>query len=276
MDWKELYKSKLKTAEEAVKVIKSGDRVVLHHAGSEPAYLVEAMAKNAASLENVEVVQWVALTPSSYSKPEMKGHFRFNSPFVGGSNRRTMTGKYGDFTPCFFYQAPKLMREKFIPDVALISLSTPDKNGFCSFGVSCDYARAIVDHGKVVIAQVNKYLPRVMGDNFIHISQLDMIVEHDEEIPLVPQAKIGPVEEAIGKNCASLINDGDTLQLGIGAIPDAVLLFLKDKKDLGIHSEMFSDGVVDLVESGVCDLPAEELSQGKARRDVPFRDQTAL
>ncbi|MDR1835983.1 MAG: 4-hydroxybutyrate CoA-transferase [Fusobacteriaceae bacterium] len=263
MDWKEIYKSRLKTAEEAVSLIKSGDRVVLAHAASEPAYLTEKMAEDYKRLQNVEVVQLVALSPSSYSKPEMVGHFRFNSQFVGGSNRRAISGKYGDFTPCFFFMAPQLMREKMIPDVSMISVSPPDKNGYCSFGVSCDYARTIVDHGKLVIAQVNKHLPRVLGDNFVHVSELDVIVEHDEPIPAVPGAKIGAVEEAIGKHCASLIQDGDTLQLGIGAIPDAVLLFLKDKKDLGIHSEMFSDGVVELVEAGVITGKRKNLHKGK-------------
>jgi 4-hydroxybutyrate CoA-transferase len=263
MSWKELYDSKVKTAEEAVTYIKSGDTVILHHAAAEPIYLVEKMAENYKNYKDVEVYQMVELGPASYAKPEMKGHFRFNAPFLGGTTRGSVAEGYGDFTPCFFYQCPELIKTKLGPDVALINVSPPDKNGYCNYGVSCDYSKPTAEAAKLVIAQVNKYVPRILGDNFIHVSDIDIIVEHDAPIVEIPLPKIGEIERAIGQNCASLINDGDTLQLGIGAIPDAVLLFLKDKKDLGIHSEMISDGVVELVEAGVITCKRKNVNKGK-------------
>ena len=263
MEWKTLYNSKVKTAEEAVKFIKSGDRVVLQHAVGEPLYLVDKMVENYKNYENVEIVQLVAMGKGDYAKEEMQGHFKVNSLFLGGPTRECINSGRGDFTPSFFYQIPELFKTKLPVDVALINISLPDENGYCSFGVSGDYTKPAAEAAKLVIAQVNKYMPRTLGDCFIHISDIDIIVEKDEPIPELAPPKIGDVEKAIGEFCASLINDGDTLQLGIGAIPDAVLLFLKDKKDLGIHSEMISDGVVELVEAGVITCKKKNINKGK-------------
>lgn len=263
MEWKTLYNSKVKTAEEAVKFIKSGDRVVLQHAVGEPLYLVDKMVENYKNYENVEIVQLVAMGKGDYAKEEMQGHFKVNSLFLGGPTRECINSGRGDFTPSFFYQIPELFKTKLPVDVALINVSLPDENGYCSFGVSGDYTKPATEAAKLVIAQVNKYMPRTLGDCFIHISDIDIIVEKDEPIPELAPPKIGDVEKAIGEFCASLINDGDTLQLGIGAIPDAVLLFLKDKKDLGIHSEMISDGVVELVEAGVITCKKKNINKGK-------------
>lgn len=263
MEWKILYNSKVKTAEEAVKFIKSGDRVVLQHAVGEPLYLVDKMVENYKNYENVEIVQLVAMGKGDYAKEEMQGHFKVNSLFLGGPTRECINSGRGDFTPSFFYQIPELFKTKLPVDVALINVSLPDENGYCSFGVSGDYTKPAAEAAKLVIAQVNKYMPRTLGDCFIHISDIDIIVEKDEPIPELAPPKIGDVEKAIGEFCASLINDGDTLQLGIGAIPDAVLLFLKDKKDLGIHSEMISDGVVELVEAGVITCKKKNINKGK-------------
>ena len=263
MEWKTLYNSKVKTAEEAVKFIKSGDRVVLQHAVGEPLYLVDKMVENYKNYENVEIVQLVAMGKGDYAKEEMQGHFKVNSLFLGGPTRECINSGRGDFTPSFFYQIPELFKTKLPVDVALINVSLPDENGYCSFGVSGDYTKPAAEAAKLVIAQVNKYMPRTLGDCFIHISEIDIIVEKDEPIPELAPPKIGDVEKAIGEFCASLINDGDTLQLGIGAIPDAVLLFLKDKKDLGIHSEMISDGVVELVEAGVITCKKKNINKGK-------------
>ena len=263
MEWKTLYNSKVKTAEEAVKFIKSGDRVVLQHAVGEPLYLVDKMVENYKNYENVEIVQLVAMGKGDYAKEEMQGHFKVNSLFLGGPTRECINSGRGDFTPSFFYQIPELFKTKLPVDVALINVSLPDENGYCSFGVSGDYTKPAAEAAKLVIAQVNKYMPRTLGDCFIHISDIDIIVEKDEPIPELAPPKIGDVEKAIGEFCASLINDGDTLQLGIGAIPDAVLLFLKDKKDLGIHSEMISDGVVELVEAGVITCKKKNINKGK-------------
>lgn len=157
-----------------------------------------------------------------------------------------------DYTPFYFHQSPRFFTDGTFPiDVALVSLTPPDEHGFCSFGVSVGGTKPAALSAKMVIAQINDQMPRTMGDSFIHVSQITYAVEASRPLPELGGGKIGPVEEAIGRNCASLIEDGSTLQLGIGSIPDAVLKFLGDKKDLGIHSEMFSDGVVDLYEQGV-------------------------
>lgn len=262
--WQEIYKKKLVSSIEAVKHIKSGDRVVIGHACSEPTELVNTMVENKNQYKNVEIVHMVAMGKSQYTDPEMADHFRHNALFVGGSTRKAVNENRADYTPSFFYEIPRLFNEKYLPvDVALIQVSSPDKHGYCSYGLSNDYTKSATEAAKLVIAQVNDKMPRTLGDNFIHISQIDYIVEKSEELIELPPPKIGEVEKAIGENCASLIDDGSTLQLGIGAIPDAVLLFLKDKKDLGIHSEMFSDGVVDLYEAGVITNSKKTIHKGK-------------
>ncbi|MEM1484127.1 acetyl-CoA hydrolase/transferase C-terminal domain-containing protein [Oscillospiraceae bacterium PP1C4] len=264
MDWKELYQQKLTTAEEAVKHIKSGDRVVVAHAVGEPYILIEAMVENKDQYENVEIVHMVAMGAAEYCQEDMKKHFRHNSFFLGGSTRGAAADGRADVTPCFFSEIPSLFKKNLPVDVALLQLSTPDEHGYCSFGVSVDYTKPAAEGAKLLIAQINKNMPRTLGDCFIHVSKLDYIIEADTPLLELPPPKIGEVEKKIGENCASLVKDGDTLQLGIGAIPDAVLLFLKDKKDLGIHSEMFSDGVVELVEAGVITNKCKTLHPGKS------------
>lgn len=264
MDWKTLYQSRLTTAEEAVAHIKSGDRVVVGHACGEPSLLLDAMVKNAAQYRDVEIVHMVAMGKCDYCKPEYAENFRHNSLFLGGSTRKAIEEGRGDFTPVYFSEIPGLLRSGLHPNVALVQVSAPDAHGYCSLGVSVDYTKSGVESADLVIAQVNAQMPYIMGDCFVHVSDLDMIVETDEPLIELKPPAIGAVERAIGEHCASLIQDGDTLQLGIGAIPDAVLLFLKDKKDLGIHSEMFSDGVVELVEAGVITNRRKNLNPGKS------------
>lgn len=251
MSWKEQYASKLTTAEEAVKHIKSGDRVVTGHACGEPVALVDAMVANKDQYENVEIVHMVSMGKAAFCEPGMEKHFRHNAFFLGASTRKAANEGRADVTPMFFHQVPEFLRTEMPVDVAMIQVSTPDQHGYCSLGISCDYTKVAADTAKTVIAQVNAQMPRTHGDCFVHIDDIDYIVEVDTPLIELPPPVIGPIEEKIGQYCASLVNDGDTLQLGIGAIPDAVLLFLKDKKDLGIHSEMISDGVVALVEAGV-------------------------
>lgn len=264
MGWQEIYKQKLVSAEDAVKHIQSGNRVVTGHAVSEPVQLVDAMLKNKDQYRNVEIVHMVAMGKGEYTKPEMTPHFRHNALFVGASTREAVQAGRADYTPCFFTEIPRLFKEGYLPvDVALIQLSRPDEHGYCSFGLSNDYTKPAAENAKLVIAEVNDQMPRTMGDSFIHISELDYIVETSYPVIELKPPKIGEIEKAIGEHCASLIEDGSTLQLGIGAIPDAVLLFLKDKKDLGIHSEMFSDGVVELVEAGVITNKMKTLHKGK-------------
>ena len=194
----------------------------------------------------------------------MKEHFRHNAGFAGPNTRLAIQEDRADFTPCFFYEVPRFFRDGTIPvDVAVVHLSRPDKQGRCSFGVSCDYTKPAAEAASVVIAEINDRMPYVNGDNFIHISKLDRIVETSFPIYETAKPTIGEVEKAIGRHCASLIKDGATLQLGIGGIPEAVLTCLKDKKNLGIHTEMFSDGVMELVESGVINGSCKTLHPGK-------------
>jgi len=251
MDWKEVYQERLTTAMEAVKHIRSGCRISIGHAVGEPTALVEALVQNRAQYTDVEITHMLPMGRAEYAQPGMERHFRHIAQFVGGATRETVRAGHGDFVPCFFSQIPHQFDEVRRPDVALISVSPPDAHGYCSFGVSVDYTKRSAEVASLVIAQVNRHMPRTLGDSFIHVSDIDLFVEHDVPLTQLSPPKITEVERAIGENCAELIQDGDCLQLGIGAIPDAVLLFLKDKRDLGIHSEMFSDGVVELVEAGV-------------------------
>lgn len=262
--WRKLYDSKVMTAKEAIEAVKSGDRVVIGHACSEPTSIVNAMVENKDLYKNVEIVHMLAMGKSDYVSTEMVSHFKHNALFVGGSTRKAVNENRADFTPCFFYEIPRLFRDGSMPvDVAMIQVSRPDEHGYCSLGLSNDYTKSAAESANIVLAEVNDYMPRIMGDNFIHISEITHIVETSREMIELNLPQIGEVEKLIGKNCASLIEDGSTLQLGIGAIPDAVLLFLKDKKDLGIHSEMFSDGVVELVEAGVITNKKKSIHKGK-------------
>lgn len=251
MSWKELYKSRLTTAEEAIKHVKSGDRVLITHATGESVLLSDALVANADAYENVEIVHMVAMGKGEYCQPKYEKNFRHSSLFLGGCTRKAVAEGRGDFTPIFFSEIPWLMRTRLVPDVTLLQLSPPDEHGYCSCGVAVDYTQPIATEcSKMNIAQINKYMPYTYGNSFIHVSQLDHIIEKDEPLIELHPAVLGDVERQIGKNVASLVKDGDTLQLGIGGIPDAVLDALKDKNDMGIHTEMFSDGVVDLVRAG--------------------------
>ncbi|MCQ4923252.1 4-hydroxybutyrate CoA-transferase [Tissierella carlieri] len=264
MDWRLEYNKKLVSKEEAVKHIKPGNRVVIGHAVGEPSLLIEAMVANKDEYENVEIVHMVPMGKSEYIKEGMEKHFRHNALFAGGSTREAINSGRADYTPCFFYEVPKLFKEGKLPvDVALVTVSAPDGNGNCSLGTSVDYTKAAVECAKITIAQINEEMPRTLGDSFINIKDLDYIVEANSLLPILNPPKISDVERLIGKHCASLIEDGSTLQLGIGAIPDAVLLFLKDKKDLGIHSEMISDGVLELYEAGVITNKMKTLHKDK-------------
>jgi 4-hydroxybutyrate CoA-transferase len=252
MTWQNYYKDHCVTALEAVSKIKSGDRVVVGHAVGEPSFVIDAMIKNCEKLHDVEIVHMVCMGKAEYCKPEMASHFRHNAIFVGGLARDAIFEGRGDYTPCFFSEVPKMFTEGYLPvDVALIQVTPPDKHGYVSLGVSVDYTKAAATSAKITVAQVNERMPRTLGDSFLHVSEIDYFVEANAEIIELQPPTISKVEEEIGERCASLIEDGATLQLGIGSLPDAVLKFMGGKKDLGIHSEMFSDGVVDLIEAGV-------------------------
>ena len=225
--------------------------------------MTDELVRQADRLENVEIVHMVAMGKAPYCQPGMEKHFRHNALFVGGSTRKAVEEGRGDYTPCFFHEIPKLFTDGTLPvDVAFLQLSEPDENGICSYGVSVDYTQPAAEAAKLVIAQINKNMPYTYG-NGINLKDIDYIVEKDEPLIELQPPKIGETEHKIGEYVASLIHDGDTLQLGIGAIPDAVLSFLGDKKDLGIHSEMFSDGVVDLARKGVITNKKKTIDQGK-------------
>lgn len=262
-DWKTYYDGHKTTAGEAVAKIKSGSRVVLAHACSEPPALVDAMVKNADAYRDVEIVHMVAMGKGAYCKPEYENNFRHNSLFVGGATRQAIADGRGDFTPVFFSEIPSLFSTTLPPDVVLLTCTPPDENGRCSLGVSVDYTQEAVKKSKLVIAAVNPNMPWTGPNSTIDVTDIDCIVECDDPIIELAPPKIGPAEESIGRFCAELVHDGDTLQLGIGSIPDAVLMFLKDKKDLGIHSEMFSDGVVELANAGVINNSKKTLLPGK-------------
>ena len=250
-NWHITYKHKLVSAFEAVQKVKSGDRVVVGHACGEPQALVHALTERYHELCDVEITHMVAMGNSPYAQPGMENSFRHNALFVGRSTRQAIAEGRADYTPCFFSEIPRLFKERILPvQVALLQITPPDEHGFCSYGISADYTMAAAQSADIVIAQVNRRLPRTQGAK-IHLNHVDFLVEQDEEIVELLPAKIGEVERRIGQQIAEMVSDGATLQLGIGAIPDAVLLFLQGKKDLGIHSEMFSDGVVDLVNAGV-------------------------
>jgi 4-hydroxybutyrate CoA-transferase len=264
MDWLAVYKSRLVTPRDAISNIKSGDRVVLAHCIGEPGVLVEEMLAQKERLSDVEIVHMVAMGKGEYAKPGMEKHFRHNAIFVGAVTRDAVSEGRADYTPCFFSEVPRLFREGHLPvDVLLTQVSPPDEHGYCSLGVSVDYTKPALECARLVIAQVNDNMPRTMGDSFVNISDIDCFIEASCPLVELKPPKITDIERAIGENCASLIEDGSTRQLGIGAIPDAVLLFLKEKKDLGIHSEMISDGVVELVEAGVITNRMKSIHKGK-------------
>ena len=264
MSWKGTYKSRITTAEKAIKAIKDNDYVVFSETAGIPQLIAKTLADHKDDYHNVHIYHMLTLGDAPYLKPECYGHFHHITNFVGGNSRQALLDQKADFIPCYFKDVPAMLGEAFPVDVAVVSVSNPDAEGYCSFGVSCDYAKAATQKAKTVIAEINEMTPHTFGvQNKIHVSEIDYIVPCAYNLPEIPNPTIGEVEKNIGKHCASLIKDGATLQLGIGAIPDAVLLFLGDKRDLGIHTEMFSDGVVDLVEEGVINNAKKTLHKGK-------------
>ncbi|MDR0423889.1 MAG: 4-hydroxybutyrate CoA-transferase [Clostridiales Family XIII bacterium] len=269
MNWKEIYKSRLCTADEAVRNIRSGETVVLAHAVGEPPALTDALVANAERFENVEIRHMVSLGLGKYAAPGMEKHFRVNPMFAGANVRACLAEGRGDFTPAFFHEVPKLFRTgQLTLDVLMCQVSPPDEHGYCSLGTSVDYTLQALKSARLVLAQVNSNFPCTYGESFVHVSEIDHFVEADAPMFEIKPPTIGDVEKSIGEHCASLVEDGSTLQLGIGGIPDAVMLFLKDKKDLGIHSEMISDGTLELFESGV--ITNRKKSENVGKMTVAF------
>lgn len=261
-----IYQSRVTTAEEAVKVIKSGYRVFLTGNVSVPQKLLAALVKFAPNLRDVEICQALTVGSADYVGPAMEGHLRVNSMFISANIRKAVQEGRADFTPVLLSEFPLLFKHGILPiDVAVIHVSTPDEHGFCSLGVEVGLTKSAAESAKVIIAEVNEQMPRTLGDSFIHVSRLTHIVPVNYPIPEHSMTEEGSsdIVQKIAGHVASLIPDGATMQLGIGSIPDAVLKFLSDKKDLGIHTELFSDGVIELVNAGVLTNARKSLHPGK-------------
>lgn len=266
MDLKELYQSRVVTAEEAVRKINSGDRVFLTGNCSVPQTVLSALVNYAPEVQNVEIVQALSIGPADYVSPEMAGHLRVNTMFVSANVRKAVQEGRADFTPVLLSEFTLLFKNGHLPlDVALVHLSPPDNYGFCSFGVEVGLTKTPAESAKIIIAEVNQQMPRTLGDSFIHISNVDYIVPVDYPLVEMPMAGTdsSTVIDSIAGHVADLIPDGATMQMGIGAIPDTMLKYLYEKKDLGIHTELFSDGVIELVEAGVLTNARKTLHPGK-------------
>ncbi len=265
MNWMDIYRRRVTTAEEAVASIESRQRVWIHPGCCTPKPLVDAMVARAPELEQVEVIHILTLAEAPYVEPGMEPHFRHRALFTGGNVRRAVNEGRADFVPIHLHEVPRLISSGLVPvDVSLIHVSPPDEHGFCSYGAGVDATKTAVEHSGTVVAMVNKRMPRTLGDSFVHVSKLTHVVEVDQPVLELPMATdVSDTARQIGENIASLIPDGATLQMGIGEIPDAVLMFLEGKKHLGVHTEMFSDGLVDLFEAGVVTNERKTLHRGK-------------
>jgi acetyl-CoA hydrolase len=265
-NWQANYQSRITTADEAVTAIKSGDRVFLTGNASVPLQLLAALVKRAPKLENVEICHPLAICPSDYVAPEMAGHLRVNTMFISANVRKAVNEGRADFTPVMLSEFPLLFKNGHLPlDVALIHVSPPDQHGYCSMGAESGLTISAAEVAKIVIAQVNEQMPRTLGDTLMHVDQMHHILPLDCPISEHAMGSEGNDEEVkkIAGHISELIPDGATMQLGIGAIPDAVLKYLYNKKDLGVHSELISDGVIDLVEAGVLNNSRKSIHTGK-------------
>src|SRR6187455_1611738 len=252
------------TAAEAVAGILSGQQIYLHGGAATPSVLLDALVARANELEGVGVVHLHTEGPGPHLAPEMAGHFRHRALFVGPNARAAVNDGRADYVPVFLSDVPRLFETGSLPlDVVFVNVTPPDDHGFCSLGTSVEAMHAAIRAAKTVVAQLNRGMPRTLGESFIHVNDIDLAVEVDVPPYVHPAPPIGDIERRIGEFVGSLVPDEATLQLGIGAIPAATALALTDKRDLGIHTEMFTDAVVDLVEAGVVTGAAKERNPGK-------------
>ena len=252
------------TAPEAVKVVQSNDRVYIHAAGATPNVLTKALTERASELRNVEICHLHTEGPAPYANPDLAESFHVNSFFIAKNVRHTLTAGNGSYTPVFLSELPRLFRKKVVPlDVVFIHVSPPDNHGYCSLGVSVEATVAAIESAKTVIAQVNPNMPRTFGDGILHVSEIDFLVDVDCPIHEKEEEAITPLEAKIGAHIASLIDDKSTLQLGIGSIPNAALANLMNHKDLGLHTEMFSNGVIDLILKDVINCNYKGVTRGR-------------
>jgi 4-hydroxybutyrate CoA-transferase len=264
MSWLKQFESRITTAEEAVRVIQSGQRIFLTGNCSVPQKLLSALVERAHEVENVEITQVLTIGPAPQAEPGMEKHLRINNLFIGDNVRQAIHEGRADFTPVFLSEIPHLFRNNILPlDISLIHVAPPDEHGFCSLGIEAGLIKTPAQVSKIVIAEVNEQMPRTLGDSFIHISKIDHAVPVNYPLAELPMGETNELSMKIGEHISELIEDGSTMQLGIGAIPDAVLNFLGHKRDLGIHTELFSDGVMELVQRGVITNEQKSLHTGK-------------
>lgn len=266
MDWQNIYKSKITSAENAVRKVKDDDKIFLTGNCSVPQQLLAALVNRAPHLRNVEIYQALAISSSGYVAPELSGHLRVNSLFISSNVRKAINEGRADFTPVLLSEFPLLFKKGILPiDIAFVHLSLPDAHGFCTYGSEAGLTKSPAEASKMIIAEINPSMPRTLGDTFIHLDDIDVIVPVDYPMAEFPMADEGnqEVTEKIAHFIAERIPDGATLQTGIGAIPDTVLKYLTHKKDLGIHSELFSDGVIELVEKGIINGSRKTIHKGK-------------
>lgn len=264
--WTRIYESKITTADQAVAAVPSGASIFLTGNCSVPRHLLGALVNRARSnqVDKLRIHQVLTIGDADYVSPDLEGKIRVNTMFVSPNVRQAVNEGRADFTPVFLGEIPGLFKRGIVPlDVAFVHLSPPDEHGFCSYGIEVGLTKPAAESASVVIAEVNDQMPRTLGDSFIHVSKLTHVVQVNYPLTDLPQGEPGELEKAIGMHVAELVPDGATMQLGIGAIPDGVLYFLRDKRHLGIHTELFSDGVVDLVERGVVTNERKTLHRGK-------------
>jgi len=268
--WVKKYQEKVVSADEAAKLIKSNDKIIVQPGCAAPLELIRAMVRRKEELENVEIYHILIVGDLPYLQPGMEKHFKHKAFFIGGNARKAINEGRAEFIPIFLSEVTMLFKRGVIQaDVALVNVSPPDEHGFCSYGIDVGNIKTPAEKAKLVIAQVNKKMPRGLGNSFIHVNKIDYIIEHDEELMELPQVdpdttpQMLVAYDKIGEHVAGLIEDGSTLQMGIGAIPDNVLKYLKNHKDLGVHTEMFSDGMIELVESGVINGERKTIHPGK-------------
>jgi len=252
MSWQADYAKKVRTADEALRCVSSGMRVYIQPGCAEPEVLVEALMKRGPFVEDVEIVHMLTMGTAPYVAPEMAGHFRHNAMFIGGNVRDAINDGRADYTPIYLSEIEELFVSGAMPlDIALVQVSQPDAHGYCSLGVGVDTTLTAVKQARFVVAHINDQMPRTYGDSYVHINDLNVIVEASRPLCPMKKPQVNDLHVAIARNVATLIEDGSVLQTGIGGIPDAVLPMLMDRRDLAVHSELVSDGVIPLIEAGV-------------------------
>ena len=263
-DWKEKYQDKISTAAAAMKLIKSGNSIFIGTGCAQPQHLVNALVEYSSKIYDAHIIHLLTMGTAPYADEKFREKFKMNSFFIADNVRDAFARGIGDYTPIFLSEIPLEFETGRIPvDVAMISVTPPDANGLCSLGVSVDIVKAAASNAKYVIAQVNSRMPRTFGDCFVHVNTIDVLVPHDEEIIEIPIPEPTETLRRIGQNIARLVDDGSTIECGIGRIPQALAEFLKDKKDLGVHTEMFSDWIIELIECGAITCAKKTLNRGK-------------